>query len=888
MARIDALSKVLGNKIFIRDLRASDIRSLSHANGEDWGDVTWHALLLRAGYLDRTFLGLNKQALGNYQPIKCFLRQGDDFLNVMDEREKYVLDFGFVLFGRGLEVSLFVDQGSKPDYTGQPVALLVFDDIRHFLNAEREQLGIRDLVEYDALPMSEIPHAYNVVDPTGAALDNWLENDVIPTDDQLYGGQGVALGKSASARFSSIDKSFNQGQIIQFRSTTPTIDPCFLEPDSSLGRVRRLADGKYHLTLYAPTQSPATDEGGINGVLARNITPSNIDLRCDIIGGGFGGRDFSIFPFYGAIAALVGQGVPVRLSQDRYAQFLSGIKRHASVFNARIAYDDQGRLLAVDAKFIFDGGSQKDLTTSIRGLAMHSSTGAYRFDHWELRALSMKNRGPLSGSMRGFGIPQVLFNVEQCIDQIAYQLGVDAIAYRKDKVLESGDLDAHKQILYHDIRNHEVLEKAESLPLWKERNQNTGSGDIRRGVGFAMAMEAYGTSSDGASVCVTLTDDFQLILHTEVIEMGQGATTGLAEVFKVFFSSRPDQVDFGKVEQLVRPVKSKKKSQIYSKAGTSSASKSMFFHGHVLETLLGIWIDKVWIPAAASIWGGPIDTAASKLCAFDEQRTFHCPGKPSIAWEQLAGAVLASKRSRVWAHGSFRGVWSWSRFQFDESTVISAWLDAIAFLPNNKWPGSRNLLKVLETVQPDDSRYGDEKAPRKTKRSVYASAAWVVAIEANCRTGQVRVQEAVCVLDAGERASDSLVKGQVEGGFVQGLGYALMEHMPQGPLGGQRLTNFHNYAIPRLKHIPHMETVFVDMPEGEHILQPIGDNDPAPPPKIRKKGIAEISITSVAPAIANAVFHALSGLPNGGTVKTRPSQLPMTPAIIRQCIKEAE
>jgi putative selenate reductase molybdopterin-binding subunit len=133
-----------------------------------------------------------------------------------------------------------------------------------------------------------------------------------------------------------------------------------------------------------------------------------------------------------------------------------------------------------------------------------------------------------------------------------------------------------------------------------------------------------------------------------------------------------------------------------------------------------------------------------------------------------------------------------------------------------------------------------------------------------------------------------LVKGQVEGGFAQGVGFALTELYPGGPLGGQRLTNFDGYALPRLSGLPPggVRTIFVDLPASDGVLHPIGTDDPAPPPPQRKKGIAEISITPVAPAIANAIFHAVAARPAGGTLATRLLDLPISPAAVRRVLQQ--
>jgi CO/xanthine dehydrogenase Mo-binding subunit len=888
MVRIDALPKVLGEKVFTRDLRAPDVKHLPDSGGEDWGEITWHASLLRASYLDRAFDHLDLEVLSRYRPTKCFVRRNGNLVNLLDPSESYALEFDYVLFGRGPKVPLFASEGQTAQYVGQPLALLVFDGVENALNAEREQLGLSGVIVYRADADDHVS-ALDVVDPITAALDTWLANGSTPPEDQLYGGQGVSVGKSHAPVYSTLAKSFQHGSVVTLRTSTPSVDPCFLEPDASLGRALAIGDGKVRLTLYAPTQSPVADEGAIDGALAGNVTGSQIDLRSRTLGGGFGGRDFSTFPIYGAIAALVGRGTPVRLALDRPDQFVSGIKRHASVFQTRIAHDEAGRLLAIDAKLVLDGGSQKDLTTSVRGLASHSAAGAYRYDHWEIRSLSLRNTGPLAGSMRGFGIPQVLFNTEQAIDQVAANLRRDPIDLRTDKVLRSGDVDVDEQILYHDVRNSEVLAAARAHALWTEREawRAAAPEGTLRGVGFALAMEAFGTSSDGASVCVTLTDAGDLVLHIEIIELGQGATTGLAEVFRSILGARPESVEFGQVEPLLSPIKSKPKEEIYATAGTTSGSKSMFFHGHVLETLLRVWIRRVWLPEAASIWNRAPDSLDLDALRFDDKRSLSHPGLPPIPWNELHPRVLRAKKSRIWAHGSFQGVWSWCRFR-ENGSEVAEWLDAIALVSNQRWPRSTDLLQVLERVLPDDPRYGSDKAPRKTTRSVYASAGWLIAVEVDRATGGVRVVRATCILDAGDRASDSLVKGQVEGGFAQGIGFALMEGIPSGPLGGQRYMNFHSYALPRARHVPEVETVFIALPASEGVLHRIGEHDPAPPPKIRKKGIAEISITAVAPAIANGVFHALSGLPRGGSVATRPTQLPMIPSRIRACIEEAE
>jgi CO/xanthine dehydrogenase Mo-binding subunit len=153
---------------------------------------------------------------------------------------------------------------------------------------------------------------------------------------------------------------------------------------------------------------------------------------------------------------------------------------------------------------------------------------------------------------------------------------------------------------------------------------------------------------------------------------------------------------------------------------------------------------------------------------------------------------------------------------------------------------------------------------RKTSRTLYASAAHLVGIEINLRSGAMRVTDAVCLVDAGKVLHEQLLLGQVEGGFAMGLGMAMLEEVPPYPFGVDGFVNLHRYQVPRLRHLPPPENFAVRLIAlpGDSVLA--AGIEPRP-----YKGVAEACMTTVPPAVLNAVAHATG---------YRFHTLPLTPA----------
>ena len=163
------------------------------------------------------------------------------------------------------------------------------------------------------------------------------------------------------------------------RSVPDPVDrPVFLEPESALA----LYDpGARALEFVVGVQSPHWIATNIASLVAHNAPDyavKDIVAHCAYVGGGFGGRDFSIFPLYAAIAALFSPGKPVRLANHRYDQFQFGLKRHAFTIRSRIAVDKaSGKITAFASDQDLDGGGLANLSEPVALVGAAATIGMY-------------------------------------------------------------------------------------------------------------------------------------------------------------------------------------------------------------------------------------------------------------------------------------------------------------------------------------------------------------------------------------------------------------------------------------------------------------------------------------------------------------------------------
>jgi CO/xanthine dehydrogenase Mo-binding subunit len=262
----------------------------------------------------------------------------------------------------------------------------------------------------------------------------------------------------------------------------------------------------------------------------------------------------------------------------------------------------------------------------------------------------------------------------------------------------------------------------------------------------------------------------------------------------------------------------------------------------------GLW------PAALELWHiSPADPRAGDWSlARWKDRELSIPGLPPLPLQEIAATAHARHLvTGAIAHGFSRWAWSRARFQVGAESY-RAEIDALAV---RKGGGKFERLDRVSVIFPptDNNRFG----------TVYTSmCGTLVRVEIERATGALRIAKAYSVFECGQALVPEVVLGQAQGGFAMGVGYALLETLPPyegGPGNGE--WNLGQYLVARGSDLP-LRDLEIEM------LPPLTPDEPP-------KGMAEVVMIPVVPAILNAVFDATG---------RRFQSLPVTQTMLKEAI----
>ena len=838
--RIEGEAKVTGQKIYARDFRAADMPG--------WPSCECVAMVLRATDFSRTFLGIKLAMLpAELQPVTVVT--GDRL-----KADGVAIPYGFSS-PEAWPSGLLVMPGQRPIYLGQPVAILLFDNHHVFRQAKALLQFNAEVVQYGDAVMTP---AASWAESHATRLTRYAENG-----KDLFSRVGQGPSDPLASNPSAVDvdalrirdqigRVFERPdvRVVDGRYDTQVVDTMFMEPEAGLAW---LDSPRQTLHLVMSTQSTNGDMTGIAQLFSATgctLPVRQIELNACYPGGGFGGRDMSMFPLLLALAAAYasqrGQRA-VRLAYDRFEQFQVGLKQLDSTAIQRIALDSRGQLLAIESRLTLRTGGLENYSQHVARLAAYSGTGAYRVDCAAVDAVTLPTAGALAGSMRGFGGTQAPFAIESLIDEAAQALGRDPIELRAQNALRHGDRSITGAPLTQTISLVEICRLAAASALWRDRPaaraQAAAAGKLY-GIGFALANQAYGTGVDGVMAEVAIGPDGALTMRSNSVDMGNGSATVLAISTASHAGSNASNVEMGAASHfeaslgfdLTLPAKQPQwDNPRWTAAFALSSSACITAHHqvHVVEQATRVLLHSALLPAAASLWEQPVD--ALRRTALWQTGLLHLPGQPAL--RPLSLAELAQRLYvlqlpvAVMVHAVFQGRWVQAQYQVDgwHETLP---LDGLA----TRLAGAAHWRSHYRAhTQPpllESARYG---------RSLYTPSGALVAVRIDSATGTAQVVAVESYLEAGRVLQPDLLEGQVQGAVAMGIGYALLEHLP--PLAGgagEGDWNLHRYSVARSADVPlkHLRL---------HLLS---TTEPG------SRGIAEAALSPIAPAVANAVADA--------------------------------
>ncbi|WP_161845513.1 molybdopterin cofactor-binding domain-containing protein [Pseudoflavonifractor sp. 524-17] len=294
------------------------------------------------------------------------------------------------------------------------------------------------------------------------------------------------------------------------------------------------------MVVCAPTNSAYNVRQTVCETLG--LPENQVSLRIPTIGGSFGGKnyDLAVMASRAAVAAVV-TGKLVRLVCTREESILEGTKRHPYRCHYKVGYKNDGTLTAIQVTILGDSGAYTSKSHPVATRSAIESCGPYVVPNTHTDLTFAYTNNLYSDSMRGFGSPQVDFSCELIMDEVARELGMDPMEFRKKNHIRENDISAVGQTMTC-VSLDKCLEKADEEFGWntrraraaESRRSNKGLGKVR-GVGMALLHrgEAFGAAGQGldTSAVSRLTNwDGSIVILTSVSEVGMGCHTMLVNV----------------------------------------------------------------------------------------------------------------------------------------------------------------------------------------------------------------------------------------------------------------------------------------------------------------------------------------------------------------------
>lgn len=514
---------------------------------------------------------------------------------------------------------------------------------------------------------------------------------------------------------------------------------------------------------------------------AMGVRVSDVRVIGHHIGGGFGAKlDLGIEPY----AVMLAQATrrPVKLVQDRTEDMITCPSRENAVLRVRTAVGPNGELLARELDVLLDAGAYATDTPLLCSIAMLASSGAYRVGPTRVRARAVYTNTAPTGAFRGVSGAAVTFAIESHMDRIAEVTGIERNELRRFSLLRSGDTLPNGQLLGDADILHEALAAVEQRSPWVDAPAGVTIDGMLRGTGQATLV--WLTNPMPGEATLRLTEDGTLRLQTAATDNGSGAvTTGLRQIAAEQLGLSPDDVVAGLPD-----------TDVHGWDGGSQGSRTTHIVGRAIAD------------AGAELRRKICEVAADMLEAAPEDV------------EVVSGEV------------GVRGLPSQRLALRDVAARAAATVGSLA-------------ATASYTAPPVDFTRGCATGLLFTAYPNPTYHAHQAEVEVDPVTGNVRVLRYVVAQEVGRAINPTSVRGQVQGGVAQGIGYALSETIDIGNDGRYRQRTLEAYRLPIAPDMPTVELVILEHPNPDG---PFG-----------AKGVAEPPLVPVAAAIANAVSAAI-------------------------------
>ncbi len=420
-------------------------------------------------------------------------------------------------------------------FVGEKVAAVAADTVEiaeaalELIDVEYAELPAVFSAEEAMRPTAPIIHPEAVEFVPGAAASIHGELSMYPPIPNVISRLRVRHGDAASALASA-------HKIFEHSFAVPSVHQGYIEPHTCLVAIGR--DGL--VDVWVANKGPHIARTHMAAAIG--VQENRIRFNPVAIGGDFGGKGSlmdTLVCYYLARAA----GRPVRMVMNSFEELTAGNPRHSASITLRTAVDPDARLLAIDARVIFNAGAYGGFVPvpTLHG-GYGELAGAYRVPNCAIEVLRVYTNTVPCGHMRAPGAPQVTFAVESHIDMIAHALGLDPVEMRRRNAIAEGDLTPLGEKRRH-LRCRETIDAGARAFGWDKPKSP--------GIGRGMSTYEHPPGNFGLStVALTIGIDGRITLTLGSPDTGTGFHTIAAQLVAEHFAVSVDEVEIAQGDTL--------------------------------------------------------------------------------------------------------------------------------------------------------------------------------------------------------------------------------------------------------------------------------------------------------------------------------------------------
>lgn len=539
-------------------------------------------------------------------------------------------------------------------------------------------------------------------------------------------------------------------------------DQAFLGTESALGIPD---DDGAGVEVFVATQWLHEDQKQMAACLG--LPEERVRLVLGGVGGAFGAREDISLQVHTALLALRTKR-PVKMQYGREESFFGHVHRHPAKVWMRHHASSQGKIIKVEARFLFDGGAYASTSSAVLINGITHAQGPYKCDNAIVEGFAVRTNNPPCGAMRGFGVVQACFAHESQMDKIAAAANISPVEVRLLNAMETGDLLITGQPVESVAPVARCIRETAAIPLPDELPQNPhelelpgGSGltadrhHIVRGIGWGVSIKniMYSEGFDDYSTARCTIIDGAVTLKFATSEVGQGFVVLAPQIARTILGL--DDVVCDTIDTNI------------GSAGSTSASRQTWMSGGAVDGACRLVRERIFEHVGKKHGLNPLSLVIDDTDVVDTMGTFRSP-----VLKEVAGLTFSEE------------------------------------FEHHHRP----------TEDLDENGQGNCHV-------AFAFVAHRAVVDVDTELGLVKVVQIATAQDIGVALNPLSVTGQIEGGIAQGLGLAVMEEIIVND-GKVRNPSFTDYLLPTALDAPDVVARFVEEYEPQAPLGAKGVGEP--------------------------------------------------------------